>query len=174
MRVLVTGGAGFIGSHVVDAYVAAGHEVSVLDNLSTGKLANLNPAATLYQADIRDPEGVARAFGAAQPEVVCHQAALADVRASMREPTLYAEVNIIGSINLLEAARRQGVKKFIYASTGGAAYGEPEFLPAWPDGVAQTSLVIFLDRMKPDFVTSLFASATNQPTIDRADQQALA
>ncbi|MCB0004018.1 MAG: NAD-dependent epimerase/dehydratase family protein [Anaerolineae bacterium] len=129
MRVLVTGGAGFIGSHVVDAYVAAGHEVSVLDNLSTGKLANLNPAATLYQADIRDPEGVARAFGAAQPEVVCHQAALADVRASMREPTLYAEVNIIGSINLLEAARRQGVKKFIYASTGGAAYGEPEFLP---------------------------------------------
>ena len=109
MRVLVTGGAGFIGSHVVDAYVAAGHEVSVLDNLSTGKLANLNPAATLYQADIRDPEGVARAFGAAQPEVVCHQAALADVRASMREPTLYAEVNIIGSINLLEAARRRGL-----------------------------------------------------------------
>lgn len=129
MRVLVTGGAGFIGSHVVDAYVAAGHEVSVLDNLSTGKLANLNPAATLYQADIRDPQALARAFAAAQPEIVCHQAALADVRASMREPEVYAEVNIIGSINLLEAARRHGVRKFIYASTGGAAYGEPEFVP---------------------------------------------
>lgn len=129
MRVLVTGGAGFIGSHVVDAFVADGHEVSVLDNLSTGKLANLNPAATLYEADIRDPQGLARVFTAARPEVVCHQAALADVRASMREPEVYAEVNIIGSINLLEAARRHGVKKFIYASTGGAAYGEPETLP---------------------------------------------
>jgi len=129
MRVLVTGGAGFIGSHVVDAYVAAGHEVSVLDNLSSGKLTNLNPAATLYQADIRDPQGPERAFAAARPEIVVHQAALADVRASMREPQLYAEVNIIGSINLLEAARRHSVRKFIYASTGGAAYGEPEFVP---------------------------------------------
>ena len=86
MRVLVTGGAGFIGSHVVDAYVAAGHEVSVLDNLSTGKLDNLNPATTLYQTDIRDSQGVERAFAVARPEIVCHQAALADVRASMREP----------------------------------------------------------------------------------------
>ncbi|MEZ4767515.1 MAG: NAD-dependent epimerase/dehydratase family protein [Caldilineales bacterium] len=129
MRVLVTGGAGFIGSHIVDAYVAAGHEVFVLDNLSTGKLANLNPAATLCQADIRDPDGVERAFAAARPQIVCHQAALADVRASMREPALYAEVNIVGSVNLLEASRRHGVQRFIYASTGGASYGEPEFLP---------------------------------------------
>ena len=85
MRILVTGGAGFIGSHVVDAYLAAGHEVSVVDNLSTGKLANLNPAATLCQADIRDPEGLGRAFAAARPEVVVHQAALADVRAQLQQ-----------------------------------------------------------------------------------------
>ncbi|MCB0201471.1 MAG: NAD-dependent epimerase/dehydratase family protein [Caldilineae bacterium] len=129
MRVLVTGGAGFIGSHVVDAYVAAGHEVSVLDNLSTGKLDNLNPATTLYQTDIRDPQGVERAFAVARPEIVCHQAALADVRASMREPEVYAQVNILGSINLLETSRRHSVRKFVYASTGGAAYGEPDFVP---------------------------------------------
>lgn len=133
MRILVTGGAGFIGSHIVDAFVNAGHQVAVVDNLNTGKLANLNPAASFFQVDIRDAAGLARVFEQVRPEVISHQAALADVRGSLREPDLYAEVNIIGSIRLLEAARQHGVRKILYASTGGAVYGEPEYVPVRED-----------------------------------------
>lgn len=133
MRILVTGGAGFIGSHIVDAFVNAGHQVAVVDNLNTGKLANLNPAASFFQVDIRDAAGLARVFEQVRPEVISHQAALADVRGSLREPDLYAEVNIIGSIRLLDAARQHGVRKILYASTGGAVYGEPEYVPVRED-----------------------------------------
>ncbi|HRI56430.1 MAG TPA: SDR family NAD(P)-dependent oxidoreductase [Anaerolineae bacterium] len=133
MRILVTGGAGFIGSHIVDAFVAAGHQVAVVDNLNTGKLANLNPAASFFQVDIRDAAGLARVFEQVQPELISHQAALADVRGSLREPDAYAEVNIIGSIRLLELARQHGVRKVVYASTGGAVYGEPEYVPVRED-----------------------------------------
>jgi UDP-glucose 4-epimerase len=133
MRILVTGGAGFIGSHIVDAFVAAGHQVAVVDNLNTGKLANLNPAASFFQVDIRDAAGLAQVFEQVQPEVISHQAALADVRGSLREPDIYAEVNVIGSIRLLEQARQHGVRKVIYASTGGAVYGEPEYVPVRED-----------------------------------------
>ena len=130
-RVIVTGGAGFIGSHIVDAFVAAGHTVAVVDNLSTGKLQNLNPAAAFYQADIRDVAALAVVFAQELPTVVCHQAALADVRGSLRDPAGYAQVNVIGTLNLLEAARNAGtVRKFLFASTGGAVYGEPAELPA--------------------------------------------
>lgn len=133
MRILVTGGAGFIGSHIVDAFVTAGHQVAVVDNLNTGKLANLNPAASFFQVDIRDADGLDRVLAQVQPEVISHQAALADVRGSLREPDTYAEVNIIGSIRLLEAARQHGVRKIVYASTGGAVYGEPEYVPVRED-----------------------------------------
>ena len=133
MRILVTGGAGFIGSHIVDAFIGAGHQVAVVDNLNTGKLANLNPAASFFQVDIRDSAGLDRVFEQVQPEVISHQAALADVRGSLREPDAYAEVNIIGSIRLLELARQHGVRKVIYASTGGAVYGEPEYVPVRED-----------------------------------------
>lgn len=133
MRILVTGGAGFIGSHIVDAFVGAGHQVAVVDNLNSGKLANLNSAASFYQVDIRDAAGLARVFEQVQPEVISHQAALADVRGSLREPDTYADVNIIGSIRLLELARQHGVRKVIYASTGGAVYGEPEYVPVRED-----------------------------------------
>lgn len=133
MRILVTGGAGFIGSHIVDAFVNAGHQVAVVDNLNTGKLANLNPAVSFFQVDIRDAAGLARVFEQVRPEVISHQAALADVRGSLREPDLYAEVNIIGSIRLLDAARQHGVRKILYASTGGAVYGEPEYVPVRED-----------------------------------------
>jgi len=129
MRVLVTGGAGFIGSHVVDACVEAGHEVSVVDDLSTGKEANVQEAATLYRVDIRDASGLARVFEEIKPEAICHLAAKANVRESMEKPVLYAEVNIIGSLHLLELARKYGTRKIVYASTGGAVYGEPEYLP---------------------------------------------
>ncbi|NLV74130.1 MAG: NAD-dependent epimerase/dehydratase family protein [Chloroflexi bacterium] len=129
MRVLVTGGAGFIGSHVADAYLAAGHEVAILDDLSTGKLDNVNPQARFFHADLRQPEQLTAAFDDFRPEVICHLAAKANVRESMLKPVLYAEVNVIGSINLLETARAFSCNKFIYASTAGAVYGEPEYLP---------------------------------------------
>ncbi len=130
MRVLVTGGAGFIGSHVVDACIAAGHTVSVVDDLSNGKRDNVQAAAILHVADIRDRCALEAVFAADQPEVICHLAARANVRESMLEPVLYAEVNILGSLNLLELARAHKVAKVVYASTGGAVYGEPEYLPA--------------------------------------------
>ena len=130
MKVLVTGGAGFIGSHVVDACVAAGHDVCIVDDLSTGKLSNVNPAARFYQADLRDVAALERVFVQERPEAICHLAAKANVRESMAEPVLYAEVNIIGSLNLLQLARQYGTRKVVYASTGGACYGEPVYLPA--------------------------------------------
>jgi len=130
MKVLVTGGAGFIGSHVADAYVAEGYEVVVVDNLSTGRKENLNPAASLYQVDIRDEKALAEVFEKEKPDYVSHQAARAQVRESMDNPVLYAEVNIIGSLNVLQLCRQYKVKKIVYASTGGAVYGEPEYLPA--------------------------------------------
>ena len=129
-RILVTGGAGFIGSHVVDAFIEAGHEVAIVDNLITGHRENIHPAARLYEVDIRDAEALERVFEAEQPDVVSHQAALANVRESLIDPAGYAETNVIGTLNLLEACRRHAVRKFIFASTGGAIYGEPEELPA--------------------------------------------
>jgi UDP-glucose 4-epimerase len=130
MRILVTGGAGFIGSHVVDALIERGHEVVVVDDLSTGRRENLNPGAKFYHLDIRDAQGLEEVFAAERPEIVNHQAARANVRESMAKPVLYAEVNVIGSLNLLELSRKYGVGRFIYASTGGAVYGEPQYLPA--------------------------------------------
>jgi UDP-glucose 4-epimerase len=129
-QVLVTGGAGFIGSHISDALVAADYSVGVIDNLSTGKLENLNPAVRLHQVDLRDSAEVARVVAEEQPEVICHQAALCNVRESVRDPVGYAEVNVVGTLNLLQAASEAHVKRFILASTGGAVYGEPQDLPA--------------------------------------------
>lgn len=128
MKILVTGGAGFIGSHVVDLYLEQGMEVVVVDDLSTGRLQNLNPAAKFYQLDIRSPE-LEHVFQQEQPQVVNHHAAQMDVRRSVVEPIFDADVNINGSLNLLECSRRHGVERFIYISTGGAVYGEPEYLP---------------------------------------------
>ena len=129
MKILVTGGAGFIGSHVVDAYVEAGHEVAVVDNLTTGNRQNVHPAARFYEVDIRDADALEEVFAREKPDVVNHHAAQVNVRHSVADPIYDAEVNIIGSLNLLLAARRHGVKKFIYISTGGAVYGEPVYLP---------------------------------------------
>ena len=129
MKILVTGGAGFIGSHVVDAFIADGHEVVVVDDLSTGKREHIHPEARFYHLDIRD-EGLEEVFAVERPEIVSHQAARANVRESMEVPILYADVNVIGSLNLLENCRKYGVRKIVYASTGGAVYGEPRFLPA--------------------------------------------
>jgi UDP-glucose 4-epimerase len=127
-KILVTGGAGFIGSHVVDGFLAAGFEVVVVDNLSTGRRGNLNPAATFYELDIRDA-GLAAVFEKERPAFVSHHAAQIEVRKSVADPLFDAEVNVLGSLNLLECAREAGVERVVYASTGGAVYGEPVYLP---------------------------------------------
>lgn len=129
MNILVTGGAGFIGSHIVDAYIELGHNVIVVDNLSTGSIENLNPKAKFYQLDIRDDK-VEEVFKVEKIDVVNHHAAQMDVRKSVENPIYDADVNIIGSLKLLQFSIKYGVKKFIFASTGGAIYGEQDYFPA--------------------------------------------
>ncbi len=125
---LVTGGAGFIGSHVVDKLIQDGHHVAVVDDLSTGSRENVNPSATFYQTDIRSDE-LSSIFKKEKPDFVNHHAAQMDVRRSVQEPLFDADVNILGSLNLIENSLRHNVKKFVYISTGGAVYGEPDYLP---------------------------------------------
>lgn len=129
MKILITGGAGFIGSHIQDAYLQAGHEVAVLDNFSTGNQANLNPGAKLFEADIRS-EAVDRIIADFKPDVINHQAAQMDVRRSVSDPIYDCEVNGLGMLRLLEAGRKNGLKRFIFSSSGGAVYGEQESFPA--------------------------------------------
>ncbi len=137
MKILVTGGAGFIGSHLVDAFIDQGHQVVVIDNLITGQRENVHPEAKFLEMDIRD-EAIRDVFEAERFEVVCHQAAQMDVRKSVDDPRYDAEVNILGTLNLLQASAKIGVKKFLFASTGGAIYGEQTEFPAseehqtWP------------------------------------------
>ena len=133
MKILVTGGAGFIGSHVVDAYVAAGHEVAVVDNLSTGREENVNPAAKLHRVDIRQLAEVQAAVAAFKPDVVNHHAAQSEVPKSVADPGYDAEVNIVGGLNVLRVCVDHSVRKVIYSSTGGALYGEPDIVPADED-----------------------------------------
>jgi UDP-glucose 4-epimerase len=128
MKIVVTGGAGFIGSHIVDAYVRLGHQVLVVDNLSTGKGENVHPDARLVEMDINDP-ALIPLFQEERPDVVNHHAANASVARSVREPIFDATQNVLGTIHVLEAARRAGTKKLIYISSGGAMYGNPEYLP---------------------------------------------
>jgi UDP-glucose 4-epimerase len=128
MKVLVTGGAGFIGSHVVDTLLGNNFEVVVVDDLSTGHAYNLNPKAAFYKVDIRSPQ-MAEIFAKERPDFVDHHAAQMDVRKSVADPLFDADVNVRGSINLIECARQFGVKHFVYISTGGAVYGEPVYLP---------------------------------------------
>jgi UDP-glucose 4-epimerase len=137
MKALVTGGAGFIGSNLVDALVARGDEVTVVDNLSTGRRSNLQGAlaagAILHKQDVRDAEALFRVVSEADPAVVFHLAAQIDVRRSVSDPALDAGINVGGMINLLEAARRSNVGKIVYSSTGGALYGEADEYPT-PEG----------------------------------------
>ena len=133
MRILVTGGAGFIGSHTVDALIRSGHEVSILDNLSTGFRENIRRDATFFEVDITQAEDVDRAFEQFRPEVVVHLAAQMDVRISTREPIFDATVNLMGSLNIILSSMNVGARKIVYASSGGAVYGDPERLPVRED-----------------------------------------
>ncbi len=129
MKVLVTGGAGFIGSHLVDRLIQEGNEVVVIDNLSTGKRKQLNKKAVLYKMDIRSKR-IERVFRKERPLTVVHLAAQMNVRLSTEDPGFDADVNILGTLNLLEHAVKQGVRKVSFASPGGAIYGEQEVFPA--------------------------------------------
>jgi UDP-glucose 4-epimerase len=129
MKILVTGGAGFIGSHVVDKFIAEGHDVAVVDDLSTGFRENINPEARFYEVNICNAEALDEVFRREQPEVVDHHAAQMDVRHSVDDPVFDATTNILGSLNLILAAVKQHTRKFVYISTGGAIYGEPTYLP---------------------------------------------
>ncbi|MFO7899885.1 MAG: GDP-mannose 4,6-dehydratase [Planctomycetota bacterium] len=152
-KAMVTGGAGFIGSHIGDALIERGYEVAVIDNLSTGKEQNLPPDAAFYEIDIRDPS-VAAIFEEEQPELLFHLAAQMDVRKSVADPAYDADVNIGGTVNLLQAARAVGLRKTVYAATGGAMYGEPEDLPAdedtpiepiCPYGISKATVELYLE-----------------------------
>lgn len=129
MKILVTGGAGFIASQIADAYLREGHEVYILDNLSTGFLKNVNPSAHFVKSDISS-SSLLDLFEKVKFDVVNHHAAQIDVRKSVNDPVFDANTNILGTINLLQACIKTGVKKFIFASTGGAVYGEQEYFPA--------------------------------------------
>lgn len=137
MNVLVTGGAGFIGSHVVDLLLKRGDKVTVVDNLSTGRRANLDPSALLVEMDLRSHD-LAELFHQIQPEALFHLAAQASVAVSVSSPELDAEVNILGTINVLEQCRATGVRSIVYSSTGGALYGEAQRLPCPEDAPVNT------------------------------------
>jgi UDP-glucose 4-epimerase len=129
MNVLITGGAGFIGSHIADAYIAEEHNVVIVDNLSGGVLENINPKAKFYQLDVRS-EKLEDVFQKEKIDVVNHLAAQMDVRRSVDDPKFDASVNVLGGLNLFESARKHRVKKIIFSSTGGAIYGEQDYFPA--------------------------------------------
>ena len=159
MKVLVTGGAGFIGSHVTDVFLDAGHEVWALDDLSSGRRENLRPEVRLVVADIRSPEA-ARLVESERFEVMCHLAAQMDVRRSVNDPRFDAEVNVAGFLNLLEAARKSGVRKVVFSSTGGAIYGEQDVYPApethptrpvSPYGVSKASGELYLGYYRAQY-----------------------
>ena len=124
MKIIVTGGAGFIGSHIVDACLRAGHDIEIIDNLSTGSSENIPRDITVHRIDIRDVLAVAEIFKTFQPDVVCHQAAQLSVSRSVREPLLDADINCLGLLSVLDAAVATGCKRMVFASSGGVLYGD--------------------------------------------------
>lgn len=157
--ILVTGGAGFIGSHVVDQLLAENYRVVVIDDLSTGSLSNLNSQADFQQVDIRDPK-IPEFIGQLKPNAICHLAAQVSVRNSVQDPQEDAAINILGSINILQGAVKAGVAKVIFSSTGGAIYGEQDYFPAdeehpqrpvSPYGVAKLATEKYLNYYKEEY-----------------------
>jgi UDP-glucose 4-epimerase len=164
MKIVVTGGAGFIASHIVDAYVERGHEVHILDDLSTGQKINLNPKASLHVVDIADAKSV-RLIEEIKPDALSHHAAQMDVRRSVADPTFDARVNILGFINLLEGCKNAGVRKVIFASSGGAVYGEQEVFPAPESHITQPASPYGVSKRTGELYLSYYHQAFGLPYI---------
>jgi UDP-glucose 4-epimerase len=156
MKILVTGGAGFIASHIVDAYVREGHDVTVIDDLSTGNRGNVNTKARFIELDIRD-EALKKVFGESQFDVVNHHAAQINVRTSLANPFLDASVNVLGAVRLLDCAAASGVKRFIFASSGGAIYGEPDHYPISEDRAPQPMSPYAVAKLATEHYIKVFA-----------------
>jgi UDP-glucose 4-epimerase len=156
--ILVTGGAGFIASHIVDAYLAAGHTVVVVDNLVSGRRANVNPRATLRELDVCSPE-LRELFAECSPSIVSHHAAQTEVGRSVLEPQEDARVNILGTLNVLEACVRSGVGKVIFASSGGTVYGNPRTLPVGEEHPLLPISPYGIAKMAGEHYVSHFAEA---------------
>jgi UDP-glucose 4-epimerase len=170
VKILVTGGAGFIGSNLADSFIREGHQVTIVDNLSTGLESNVNKKAKFFKVDVRSAV-MDKIFERTKPDVLCHHAAQIDVRKSTADPIFDAEVNIVGSLNLLNACVKHQVKKVIFASTGGAIYGEQDYFPAdenhpadplSPYGVAKLTIEKYLHFYREtygiDFVSLRYAN----------------
>jgi len=164
-KILVTGGAGFIGSHLVDELIEIGHKVIVIDNLSTGKKENLNPKATFYKIDICSPK-ISEIFKKENPEFVFHLASQINVRKAVENPVLDAKINILGSLNILENCRKFKVKKVIFSSTGGAIYGKAKKIPTpetylenpiSPYGISKLTIEKYLKFYKENFALSFIS-----------------
>lgn len=155
VTILVTGGAGFIGSHVVDACIAAGFAVAIVDDFSSGARENVHPAARLHEIDLRS-DGLAAVFEAEKPTYVIHLAAQIDVRRSVAEPLFDADVNILGGLRLLELCVKHDVKKFVFASTGGAIYGAQDKLPAAEDAVPRPECHYATSKLAFEHYVSLY------------------
>jgi UDP-glucose 4-epimerase len=164
VKILVTGGAGFIASHIVDAYLDHGHEVHIFDDFSTGQKGNVNSKATLHQVDIAEKEA-ARLIEQIKPDVLSHHAAQMDVRHSVADPTFDARVNILGFINVLEACKNSGVKKAIFASSGGAVYGEQEAFPAAESHPTQPASPYGVSKRAGELYLSYYHQAFGLPYI---------
>jgi UDP-glucose 4-epimerase len=164
VKVLVTGGAGFIASHIVDAYVERGHEVVVFDDLSTGQKSNLNPKATVHQVDIANANAV-KLIEQIKPDLLNHHAAQMDVRHSVADPQFDARVNILGFINLLEACKNAGTKKVIFASSGGAVYGEQDIFPAPEEHSTRPSSPYGVSKRTGELYLSYYHQAFGLPYI---------
>jgi UDP-glucose 4-epimerase len=158
-NILITGGAGFIGSHVADAYIQAGHQVTIVDNLSTGKEEFLNPKASFFQADITDRKSIEKIINEVRPEIINHHAAHIQVGNSVLDPQFDAQSNILGLLNIMQAAKNVGTNKIIMASTGGAMYGnqqtpfreDMEAMPLSPYGVSKRSGELYLNYFYEQF-----------------------
>jgi UDP-glucose 4-epimerase len=164
VKIVVTGGAGFIASHIVDAYVDRGHEVFILDDLSTGDKSNINPKATFHQVDIAAAQA-AELIERIRPDVLNHHAAQMDVRHSVADPQFDARVNILGFINILEACKNAGVKKAIFASSGGAVYGEQDTFPASEDHATRPTSPYGVSKRTGELYLSYYHQAFGLPYI---------
>ncbi len=165
MKILVTGGAGFIGSNLVDALIEKGHEVAIVDNLSTGKKENVNEKATFFEVDVTDPTALKSVFEEFSPEVIHHLAAQVSVRNSTDNPGNDVHINVIGTINVLELAASNQVKKFIFSSTGGAIYGDGVERPTPEEAKEDPVCPYGIDKLFAERYIHYFAKLSNLQTI---------